>query len=164
MKGRYHRLEIPPEFNHHHNHQIPHPITGHEHWGKVKVTSKHLTQPGGPIILRAGKHIGPHKGFGIRHIWAERGQELQTWGYPSIYTVPNFINEIIQDKAKIVCEFNAMRVNERLIVMKGRKGCVVLEAREEIPKNNEEPELLYSIVTAYRGRNPSGQLVATIDI
>lgn len=162
MRSKGHFLEVPATFNHHQNHCIPHPITGHEYWGQVKVTSSHLAQPGGPIILRAGRHIGPHKGFGIRHIWTERGNELQKWGYPSIYEVPNFINEIIQDKTQIVCEFSSMSGYERLIVMKGKKGCVVLEAREEIQKKDEEPQLLYSVVTAYRGRNPNGQSVAVV--
>ena len=163
MRGKNHFFEVPAEFNHHHDLFMPHPVTGDQYWGQVKVTSRHLTQPGGPIILRAGRHIGPHKGFGIRHIWTERGRELQKWGYNSIHDVPDFVSKIIQDKAQIVCEFSSMYEYERLIVMRSRNGCVVLEARSEIRNGDEETQLLYSVVTAYRGRNPNGQSVGIVE-
>ncbi|WP_207771514.1 hypothetical protein [Kushneria phyllosphaerae] len=152
--------EVPDDFVHHHNHQIAHPVTQSRYWGTVVVTSGLLQQPGGPIVLRAGRHFGPHKGFGIRHIWTERGNDLKKWGYDSIYEVPNFVSDIIQHNANIVCEFSSMNGHQRLIVMRGSKGCAVLAGFETA----EEDQLLYSVVTAYRNRSPNGKAVAKIEL
>jgi hypothetical protein len=148
---------IPAEFDHHEDHRILHPTTGLSCWGLVIVTSEHLNQLGGEIYFPAGKHIGPHKGFGVRHIWQERGHDLVKWGYPTLYDVPRFVSEIIVDGSNIVCEFDAMRGNQRLIVLRGRKGCAVLAAWP-----NGDDGLYYSIVTAYRNRAPNGKAVAIV--
>lgn len=108
---------IPVEFDHHEDFNILHPATGLDCWGLVKVTSQLLQQPGGEIYLRAGKHIGPHKGFGVRHIWQERGHDLIKWGYPTVYDVPRFVADIIVHGTNIVCEFDSMKGNELLALM-----------------------------------------------
>lgn len=149
---------IPSDFNHHEDSNIIHPVTGLECWGNVKVTSQHLQQPGGAIYLRAGKHMGPHKGFGVRHIWKERGHDLIKWGYPSFYDVPRFVADIIVHGTTIVCEFDSMASHERLIVLRGRKGCAVLSAW---PLGGGE--VYYSVVTAYRNRAPNGKAVALVE-
>lgn len=149
---------IPLEFDHHEDFNIAHPTTGLESWGLVKVTSQLLQQPGGDIYLRAGKHIGPHKGFGVRHIWQERGHDLVKWGYPTVYDVPRFVSDIIVHGTNIVCEFDSMKGNERLIVLRGRKGCAVLAAW---PIGDDQ--LYYSVVTAYRNRTPNGKAVGVIE-
>jgi len=148
---------IPSDFDHHEDFNICHPGTGLECWGVVQVTSQLLLQPGGEIFLRAGKHIGPHKGFGIRHIWAERGHDLIKWGYPTFYDVPRFVADIIVDGTNIVCEFDSMKGPERLIVLRGRKGCAVLSAW---PLGDDQ--VYYSVVTAYRNRLPNGKAVAVV--
>ena len=125
----------------------------------VKITSRNLHQLGGPIVLKAGRHKGPHRGFGVRHIWAERGRELTKYGYPTIHDVAVYVASIIANKASIMCEFNGMGSNQRLIVMKGRAGCVILEGFN-IP--NDSQQLMYSVVTAFKGKNPEGQIVGTV--
>ncbi|WP_290877529.1 hypothetical protein, partial [Aquabacterium sp.] len=149
---------IPVEFNHHEDFNIAHPLTALDSWGAVKVTSQLLNQPGGDIYLRAGKHIGPHKGFGVRHIWLERGHDLVKWGYPTIYDVPRFVSDIIVHGTTIVCEFNAMSGYDRLMVLRGRKGCAVLAAWP-LP----DDRVYYSVVTAYRNRAPNGKAVGVIE-
>ncbi len=67
---------VPAEFVYHEDFNIANPLRVLECWGVVKVTSELMSQPGGVIYLRAGKHIGPHKGFGVRHNWEERGHDL----------------------------------------------------------------------------------------
>ncbi|MBA1288312.1 hypothetical protein G7027_06605 [Pseudomonas japonica] len=124
----------------------------------MKVTSKLLEQPGGKIYLRAGKHIGPHKGFGVRHIWAERGHDLCKWGYATFHDVPRFVADIIVHGTTIVCEFDSMKGHERLIVLRGRKGCAVLAAWPIAAD-----QVYYSVVTAYRNRTPNGKAVAVIE-
>lgn len=149
---------VPLEFAYHEDFNIAHPLTGLECWGIVKVTSQLLSQPGGEIYLRAGKHIGPHKGFGMRHIWEERGHDLIKWGYPTFYDVPRFVSDIIVHGTNIVCEFNAMKGHDRLIVLRGRKGCAVLSAWPI-----GDGKVYYSVVTAYRNRTPNGKAVAVIE-
>lgn len=154
------RIVIPECFNTHHDFEHEHPNTGNRFWGEVQVTSRLLGQPGGNIVLRSGRHFGPHRGFGIRHIWLERGHDLQKWGYETIYDVPRFVSDIIKHGSNIVCEFNSIGNYQRLIVMKGRNGCAVLEICSRTM--NHTNEALYSVVTAYRGRNPQGQSVARV--
>jgi len=152
-------LPVPDGFDYHEDHAFCHPLTGKQHWGTVVVTSQLLQQSGGPILLRAGRHYGPHRGFGIRHIWQERGHDLARFGYPSIYDVPRFVSDVIVDGAIVVCEFNEMAGHHRLIVLRGRKGCVVLAA---FPDLNNEDEIFYSVVTAYRNRATNGRAVAVV--
>ncbi|MCF6762870.1 hypothetical protein [Pseudomonas fragi] len=123
----------------------------------VDVTSQQFTQSGGAIYLRAGKHIGPHKGFGIRHIWMERGLDLIKWGYPTFEDVPRFVADIIVHGTDVVCEFDKMGDYQRVIVLRGRKGAAVLA-----PWPKGESGLYYSVVTAYRNRAPNGKAVAKV--
>ncbi len=146
---------VPAEFVYHEDFNIGPPLTGLECWGVVKVTSQLLSQPGGVIYVRAGKHIGPHNGFGVRHIWEERGHDLIKWGYPTFYAVPRFVSDIIVPGTNFVCEVDAMKGDERLIVLRGRKGCVVLSAWPI-----REGEIYYSVVTSYRKRTPNVKEVA----
>lgn len=148
---------IPATFDHHEDHHIVHPVTGLACWGIVEVTSTLLNQPGGEIYLRAGKHIGPHKGFGMRHIWQERGHDLIKWGYPTFDDVPRFVSEIIVHGTNIVCEFDSMGGYQRVVVLRGRMGCAVLA-----PWSNGDDGLFYSVVTAYRNRATNGKAVARV--
>jgi hypothetical protein len=149
--------QIPAEFDHHEDQHIVHPQTGLACWGVVEVTSQLLEQPGGEIYLRAGKHIGPHRGFGIRHIWQERGHDLIKWGYPTFYDVPRFVADIIVHGIGIVCEFGSMSGHQRVIVLRGRKGAAVLA-----PWPDGHGGLIYSVVTAYRNRAPNGKAVGKV--
>lgn len=135
-----------------------HPQTGLASWGLIEVTSRLLQQPGGEIYLRAGRHIGPHKGFGVRHIWQERGHDLISWGYPTFYDVPRFVADIIVHGASVVCEFDSIAAYQRVVVLRGRKGAAVLA-----PWPNGEGGLIYSVVTAYRNRTPNGKAVARVN-
>jgi hypothetical protein len=148
--------QIPAEFDFHEDHCLAHPLTGLECWALVEVTSQLLQQPGGGIYLRAGKHIGPHKGFGVRHIWQERGHDLVKWGYSTFEDVPRFVSDIIVHGANIVCEFDGM-ADQRVVVLRGKKGAAVLA-----PWSNGKGGLIYSVVTAYRNRTPNGKMVARV--
>ncbi len=119
---------VPAEFVYHEAFNIAHPLTGHEWWGVVKVTSQILSQHGGGIYLRAGKHIGPHNGFGVRQIWEERGHDQKKWAYPTIFDDPRIVSAMIVPASNIVGEFDEMKGYERLIVLSGRKGSVVRSA------------------------------------
>jgi hypothetical protein len=149
---------VPAEFDHHQDFNICHPITDLESWGLVNVTSQQLQQPGGHIYLRAGKHSGLNSGFGVRHIWMQHGHELIKWGYPTFYDVPRFVSDIIVHGTTLVCEWRAIKGYERLIVLRGRNGCAVLELR-----SHGADEDYYSVVTAYRNRAPNGKAVGVVE-
>ncbi|MBT0719653.1 hypothetical protein HGT71_15525 [Rosenbergiella epipactidis] len=160
--SRFKPVDVPPipeDFLHHEDMNFPHPVTGEVCWGYVRVTSQHLNQPGGPIYLRAGKHIGPHKGFGIRHIWEQHGADLIRGGYRTFNDVPRFVSDIIVDGANIVCEFNAMKSHDRLIILRGRKGRVILSAW-----SNGDDEFYYSVVTAFRNGASNGTAVGRVEV
>lgn len=150
---------IPDDFQHHEDVNLPHPVTGEICWGHVRITSQQLPQPGGPIYLRAGKHTGHHKGFGARHIWEEHGADLIRFGYKTFDDVPRFVADIIVHDANVVCEFNAMKGDDRLIVLRGRKGRVILSAWA-----NEDGDYHYSVVTAFRNGTSNGQAVGKVDM
>ncbi len=78
--------------------------------------------------------------------------------YQTFYDVPRFVSDIIVPGTNIVCEFDAMKGYEGLIVLRGRKGCVVLSAWPI-----GEGEIYNSGVTAYRNRTPNGKAVAVIE-
>lgn len=68
------------------------------------------------------------------------------------------MSDIIVHGTSIVCEFDSMKGNERLIVLRGRKGCAVLAAWPI-----GDGQLYYSVVTAYRNRAPNGKAVGVIE-
>ncbi len=150
--------KVPAEFVYNEDYNISHPLTGLECWGDVKGTTHLLSHAAAVIYLRAGKHIGPHKGVGVRHIGEERGHDVINWRYQTFYDVPRFVSDIIVRGTNIVCEFAAMKGYERLIVLRGPKGGVVLSAWPI-----GEWEIYYSFVTAYRNRTPNGKAVAVIE-
>lgn len=46
--------------------------------------------------LSQGRHIGPNRGFGARHIWAEHPDEMRGAGFASEEFVPHFVAQIIK--------------------------------------------------------------------
>lgn len=98
----------------------------------------------GDIFLRYGEHRGPNKGFGVVHIWAEHEKELKQIGYNTEDDVPRFVMDIIKPRSRIFCEFNSMRGNHRLAILKSKLGIVYVEL-----KQNSQNEQFYSVVTAF---------------
>lgn len=126
---------------------IAHPVTGHQSFGYVpEIVSGNITLPGGHIYLRAGRHIGPNKGYGVKHIWDEHGHEMARWGCKAVDEVAAYVASVITHKAPIYCEFHQTKNGYRVAVLKSSKGTVILEP---IVNENHEFEF-YSIVTAYK--------------
>ncbi len=94
----------------------------------------------------------------MRHIWEETWNYIIIWCYPTFYDVQRFVSDIIVPGNNIVCEFDALKGDARLLVLRGRNGCVVLSAWPI-----GEGEIYYSVVTAYRNRTPNGKAVAVIE-
>lgn len=126
---------------------ILHPVTGHQSFGYVpEIKSRGIALPEGHIYLRAGRHIGPNKGYGVKHIWDEHGHELPRWGCKTVNDVAAYVASIIVHKAPIYCEFHQTKNGYRIAVLRSSKGFVILE-----PILNKHQEFeFYSVVTAYK--------------
>lgn len=104
--------------------------------------------------------IGPNRGFGVNHIWAEHAKELARLGYETISDVARFVRDIIQPGAPIYCEFNHPGGKHRTTVLKSALGIVILEPREA-PETDSG--WIYVVVTAYSKRNPHGVQIGKIE-
>jgi hypothetical protein len=111
----------------------------------------------GEIVLRYGEHRGPNKGFGVAHIWAEHASDLKKIGYHNIKDVAKFISDAITPRSPIYCEFNNMKGNNRIAVLKTSVGIVYLELKKD--GHNKE---FYSVVTAFpKGKARGTQIGST---
>ena len=124
---------------------IPYMIKGHDEFSE------------GIIQLRIGKHIGPNKGFGVEHIWIEHNKELIKLGYKTKNDVPQFLADLIKPRAPIYCEFNDMRGNHRIAVVRSVLGVAYLERK--FGANNE---VIYSVVTAFTKKNAAGTKIGSV--
>lgn len=113
----------------------------------------------GNIFLRVGRHIGPNRGFGVRHIWAEHEKELKKLGYETINDVACFVRDIITPGAAIYCEFNDPGGKHRPKVLRSALGVVILEPKEA---ENTVDEIIYSVVTAYETYKTHGTLLGIL--
>lgn len=126
---------------------IAHPTSGHQSYGYVPEMSRQgIILPAGHIHLRAGRHIGRNKGYGVKHIWDEHGHELPRLGCKNIDQVASYVASVIIHRAPIYCEFVPSPKGYRVAVLRSSKGYAILE-----PILNEDHELdFYSVVTAYK--------------
>lgn len=126
---------------------VAHPVTRHQSFGFVpKMQRQGIVLPEGHIYLRAGKHFGPNKGYGINHIWDEHGHELPRWGCKTVHDVATYVASVIIHRAPIYCEFHQTKNGYKVAVLRSSKGYVILE-----PILTEEGDFdFYSVVTAYR--------------
>ena len=104
------------------------------------------------IHLVEGKHRGPNRGFGKEHIWAEHQTEMLQSGFGSEEEVGSYVASIVRSGSRLYFEGGHKR-NPRLLVFRSSAGVAVLELR---------PGKIWSIVTAYSGRQPHGTLVGTV--
>ncbi len=141
------------------NSPIAHP-NGFECYGRIPEIIKGKDQiPAGDIFLRIGRHSGPNRGFGVRHIWAEHQIELQNKGYNTVDDVSKFIMDIILPGTPIHCEFDNAGGRHRVTVLKTSLGIVVLEPKEDL---SADSGWIYSVVTAYTRKNAHGTLVGNV--
>ena len=54
------------------------------------------------IFLAEGKHMGPNRGFGARHIWAEHRREMAAAGLMAEADVPLFVLRIIRSGTPLI--------------------------------------------------------------
>lgn len=135
---------------------ILNPRTGLNSFGTVpglKLSGVWL--PDAQIHLPVGRHIGPNKGFGVRHIWAEHQFEMQKAGYVSEMDVALYVLSIIQVGTPLYFE-GASWHSTRLMAVRSARGTAIMEFRER----REGP--VWTIVTAFSGTKTHGTRVGTV--
>ena len=107
------------------------------------------------ILLPVGRHIGPNRGFGARHIWAEHRLEMEKLGHTNQADVPLYVLAIIQAGTPLYFE-GASWKQTRLMAVRSAKGTAVIEFLER----REGP--VWTIVTAFSGTKTHGTRVGTV--
>lgn len=134
------------------NDTINNPKTGTPIFGIFPhITHQRSTFSEGPIYLRYGRHTGPHRGFGLVHIFEEHKREIERQTSIQLFSIqdaieviPMYINSILVKDAAIHSEFD---LRMRCTIVKTKNGLVLLE-----PFKDGEDNTYYSIVTAYKGQ------------
>jgi hypothetical protein len=111
--------------------------------------------PEAEIRLFQGKHIGPHRGFGARHIWREHGGAIISAGHADETGVPHFVAQIIRTGTPLYYE-GASWKTMRLMAVRAATGQAILEFRAQ------REGAIWSVVTAFPGTKTHGTRVGTV--
>ena len=111
--------------------------------------------PESEIRLFHGKHIGPHRGFGARHIWQEHSGAMIKMGLLEESDVAHFVAQIIQTGTPLFYEGASWRTT-RLMAVRGASGQAILEYRAQ------RNAAIWSVVTAFPGKKTHGTRVGTV--
>ncbi len=109
------------------------------------------------IHLRYGRHFGPHRGYGLMHIWQEHFAGIPD-SPGAEQAVCSFITTIITPGAAIHYEGGtSIAQDNRSAIFRTRQGLAVVEQ-----KLDGRGDAYYSVVTAYRSERVHGQRVGTL--
>jgi hypothetical protein len=138
------------------NAKLVNPRTGTTDFGIVpEMKSMGIILPGGRISLPQGRHSGPNRGFGARHIWVEHGKELIGAGFESEATVPMYVATIVRAGTSLMFEGASYR-HTRLIAVRDRSGMAILEQK------GSGADVFWSVVTAFTANKKHGTRVGTV--
>lgn len=132
------------------------PISGDAFFGTIlelKLAGTHC--PEAPIVLPQGRHIGPNRGFGARHIWAEHAREMARLGLTDYGQVPDYVATIIRTGTPLFFEGASFRTT-RLLAVRNTAGTAVLEWRDQ------RQAAVWSVVTAFSGNKTHGTRVGAV--
>ncbi|PIB22838.1 hypothetical protein BFP76_09915 [Amylibacter kogurei] len=133
-----------------------HPETGQTCFGVIpEKNTKRFVIPAGDIRLPVGKHRGPHRGYGAKHIWVEHKKEMMQAGFGTWEEVPNYVTTILKVGTPIFYEGGSFK-HSRVMAVRSSAGTCILELKEQRDKN------IWSIVTAFSGTKPHGVKVGNI--
>lgn len=123
------------------------PLSGNTVFGVFpEIVHSHHHFPAGPIRLKYGKHFGPHRGYGISHIWAEHWRHIDD-PHAASAAVIEHVTQIIHTGASIHCEFSQLKGAPRTMVCRGAHGIAILQESAD-----GRGTAYYSVVTAFRGK------------
>ena len=114
-----------------------------------------VTFPEAFVVLPEGRHIGPNRGFGAAHIWAEHQREMSAIGLSSRQDVPLYILTLLKSGTPLHYEGASWR-STRLLAVRAAAGTVVLEHRQQRAGD------VWSVVTAFSGTKTHGTRVGTV--
>jgi hypothetical protein len=135
---------------------LTNPQTGGIDFGRIpQLRLVGITYPESRIQLFVGRHIGPNKGFGARHIWAEHRNEMAQVGLNDEADVAAYVLRIVRTGTPLVFEGGSWTVT-RLLAVRAASGTAILEYRDR----REGP--IWSVVTAYSGTKTHGTRVGTV--
>lgn len=107
------------------------------------------------IHLFSGKHIGPNRGFGANHIFAEHSKEMARLGLYSLTDVPQYVCNIVQTGTPLYFEGASWRVT-RVLAVKTSHGTAILEYIDR------RDGAIWSVVTAFSTPRKHGIEVSQI--
>lgn len=133
-----------------------HPVNGTRSFGQVPPSnSRGAIISGGEIRLLRGKHTGPNKGFGARHIWAEHLKEMAAIGLHAEDEVPHYVASIVRTGIPLYFSGDSFR-HVRLMAVRASAGTAILEYRYQRDTS------FWSVVTAYSANKKHGTLVGSV--
>ena len=137
------------------NQFLTHPQTGRICFGTIiEMNSRGYIIPAGEIRLLSGKHVGPHQGWGAKHIWAEHRLEMQKQGLHTYAEVPAYVSSIVSQGTSLYFEGNIRKI--RIMGVRAATGTAVLEFRKQ------REGAIWSVITAHSGVKRHGTLVGTV--
>jgi len=124
------------------HHRIRHPTTDTETFGTFpRIHTKRYVFPEAPIFLLFGEHRGPHRGYGFRHIHAQRFPDIEQI-VDAIQHVAQLVAGMIARGSSIHCEFASL-AREVPLVIRQPNRVLVLEHR------TSQHDDFYSVRTFY---------------
>lgn len=146
------------------NARVRNPLDGTEIFATIpsvrlffSKTNTSLILEAAPVYLLEGKHYGPHKGFGVVHIWAEHEKEIKAEGFRTITDVPAYVANILRPPSAIYFEDRDLR-SKRVSNVRLRTGSAFLEYFPQTRENQS----YWSVVTAYSETRTKGSLVGSL--
>lgn len=138
------------------NTPLSNPSTGTLVFGSVgEMKTRGFVLPAGEIRLLRGKHVGPNRGFGACHIWAEHKKEMAVVGFISEDNVPHYVAHIIRVGMPLFYSGDSFK-KIRLMAVRASSGTAILEYREQ------RDVCFWSVVTAYSANKKHGTQVGTV--
>lgn len=132
------------------------PVTGEFSFGLIPALRlAGFDCPESPVHLPVGRHVGPNRGFGVKHIWTEHKIEIMRVGYAAETDVPHYVLDMLRPGTPLFFEGQGWRAT-RLMAVRSSLGTVIMEFRAQ----REGP--IWAVVTAFSGTKTHGTRVGTV--
>jgi hypothetical protein len=122
----------------------------------LEMRAPGILLPAGEIRLFHGRHTGPNRGFGAKHIWAEHEREMVAAGFPDFGSVAGYVATIVREGTPVFFGDHNWRTL-RAMAVRSRTGTAIVEHRTP---RGEDPH--WSVITAFSGTKTHGTRVGTV--
>ncbi|WP_312771245.1 hypothetical protein [Pseudoxanthomonas mexicana] len=120
----------------------------------LRLGRDQIIAPAAPVYLRCGAHFGPNWGFGFRHIWKEHFSHVPERD-EAAHQISAFVAQLLKKTTPV--HYDQDSQEEGRTKATALRVLVGLAVIEYLPA-----EALWSVVTAYRGRNTKGPAVGSL--